>query len=389
MKTRFDIKDENVLEVDLVDSLSKLDEIVSEWDELLIESQQRSPMLSYAWVTSYIQHRLDDSQGWFVALARVNNRLVGVLPIIVTPKKVLGVNRPLLSSPNDNHTLGGDILLAENISVEVMQCIIRSVERYSSGYSVLKLSRVVERSPTASKWPVVGSLRSVKKFNGIGYYYPVSGDFDEYFSSFSKKHRGNIRRAFSNLDKQSPLKFSIVNDKEFNSDSFEEFIDLEASGWKGREGSAIKCSKELMGFYQTLSKKLARSGFLRWEFLRNESGITLAANLSIQFGSTVTIWKLAYDEEYNRFSPGSQLFKMLLEEGYNNADIDEFNLMSDTKWQKSWHPKVNQYSDLLIYSKNPFVFLLCCVPEKIKQIIKDNESLLKLARKIKVLINRR
>jgi len=388
LKTRFDIKDESVLEVDIVDSLMELDETVSEWDDLLIASRQRSPMLSYAWVTSYIRHRLDDGQSWFVILARVNSRLVGILPIVVTPKKILGINRPILSSPNDNHTLGGDILLAENISGEVIQCIIRSVERYSPSYSVLKLSRVVGRSPTASMWPIVSSLRSVKKLNGIGYYYPVIGDFDKYFSSFSKKHRGNIRRAFSNLDKQSPLKFSVIRDKEFNSGLFEEFIDLEASGWKGREGSAIRCSKELMGFYQTLAEKLAGSGFLRWEFLRNESGITLAANLSIQFGSTVTIWKLAYDEEYNKFSPGSQLFKMLLEEGYKNADIDEFNLMSDTKWQKSWYPKVNQYSDLLIYSKSPFVFLLYCMPEKIKQAIKGNDTLLKFARKVKGLVNR-
>ena len=158
MKTRFDIKDESVLEVDIVDSLMELDETVSEWDDLLIASRQRSPMLSYAWVTSYIRHRLDDGQSWFVILARVNSRLVGILPIVVTPKKILGINRPILSSPNDNHTLGGDILLAENISGEVIQCIIRSVERYSPSYSVLKLSRVVGRSPTASMWPIVSSF---------------------------------------------------------------------------------------------------------------------------------------------------------------------------------------------------------------------------------------
>jgi CelD/BcsL family acetyltransferase involved in cellulose biosynthesis len=83
----------------------------------------------------------------------------------------------------------------------------------------------------------------------------------------------------------------------------DDFLRLEASGWKGQEGTAIGCTEAGRGYFRELARDGHRRGrlFLLGLFL-NDRPIAFRCNLLAPPGSF--FFKPAYDEQYSRFSPG-------------------------------------------------------------------------------------
>lgn len=356
-----------------------------EWDQLLENCVQKSPMLSYAWVSSYLDHRLENSESWYVVLAHSDNKLVGVLPVIVTPYRVLGLSRPVLKTPHDAHTLGGDALLARDATADLFPLIIQAAELETPDRYVFKLSRVVEDSPTITSCLILKDHYVHKENVGIGYYYPARDNFEEYYSALSKNMRGNLRRAENKLRQMVELEMDVLEGVEATAGFLNDFMPVEASGWKGRSGSAIGKSTELTDFYTTLTERLSRSGMLRWECLYGDRKL-IAANLCVRFGGTIVIWKLGYDEDFRKYSPGGILFKHVLERAFSDDGIEEFNLMSDTAWQTNWNPKQRNYFDLFIYPKRPISVLFGYLPQKVKDLIRKVPIFMKFVRALKKLL---
>lgn len=87
---------------------------------------------------------------------------------------------------------------------------------------------------------------------------------------------------------------------------FEEFLELEAAGWKGRRGSAMAELPKVAAFARRAVAGLASNGRARILSLRVD-GRPAAMLVCFIAGGTAFTWKIAYDESLARFSPGAQL----------------------------------------------------------------------------------
>ena len=63
-------------------SLDSLGEHAEAWDRLAMASSERLPMLSHAWVSSFLEHRNLGGAPWQCFFAYQDAELVGVLPLI-------------------------------------------------------------------------------------------------------------------------------------------------------------------------------------------------------------------------------------------------------------------------------------------------------------------
>jgi CelD/BcsL family acetyltransferase involved in cellulose biosynthesis len=95
---------------------------------------------------------------------------------------------------------------------------------------------------------------------------------------------------------------------EFGTDSnaaewIEEFLALEASGWKGQEGSAMASREVHRKFFESLAGEAIRQGRCVMSALRLD-GKMIAARTVLRAGGACFLFKMAYDEKYARFSPG-------------------------------------------------------------------------------------
>ena len=82
-----------------------------------------------------------------------------------------------------------------------------------------------------------------------------------------------------------------------------EFLRLEASGWKGRDGTAFQCSEPGKKFFLTAVTEAFNQGRLMMLALRlNGRDIAQLCNFLCRDGSFA--FKVAFDQEYARYSPG-------------------------------------------------------------------------------------
>jgi CelD/BcsL family acetyltransferase involved in cellulose biosynthesis len=122
----------------------------------------------------------------------------------------------------------------------------------------------------------------------------------------SAKRRGEYRRQMLRLADQGAVSIEAVREGAAVAVAFEAFLTLEASGWKGRRGTALLSHKATADFARAAVGGLAERGQARIDTIR-VAGKPVAMLVSLSAGTTAYSWKIAYDESFARFSPGAQL----------------------------------------------------------------------------------
>ena len=154
--------------------------------------------------------------------------------------------------------------------------------------------------------------------------------------ALSKKTVIDLRRLEKRLGELGELRYSTLKPGAAAEPWLEAFLKLEASGWKGQQGSAFDSSEEGRRFFYSIALRGAQRGQLMMLALElNDRPIAMKCNFLAQNGGYT--FKIAYDERYARYSPG-----MLLE----LENIREFHRRADLQWMDSCaeadHPMMNR-----------------------------------------------
>jgi hypothetical protein len=157
-------------------------------------------------------------------------------------------------------------------------------------------------------------------------YLDVQGDFDRYFADLGKM-RQNLRRGRRKLEARGAVSVEMRRGSAAGEDFLVEFLGLEASGWKGRMGTAILNDPNMVAFYNSLVRNFAAQGQLEWHNLRVD-GRLVAAQLGIRCGASLVLPKYAYDEEYAEGIPGHILIEEVVKEAFARPEVSEINPMS-------------------------------------------------------------
>jgi CelD/BcsL family acetyltransferase involved in cellulose biosynthesis len=90
--------------------------------------------------------------------------------------------------------------------------------------------------------------------------------------------------------------------------ALEEFLAMEASGWKGRQGTALQSSKADAAFMRGTVGALASTGCASIHSLYLD-GKPVSMQIVVRSGAVAFTWKTAYDEAFQDFSPGTLLWE--------------------------------------------------------------------------------
>ena len=130
------------------------------------------------------------------------------------------------------------------------------------------------------------------------------GTYEEWFEgNFDRKRRKEYRRLANRLSEQGTFEQLAFQCTEDSRPWAAEILSLEASGWKGKRGTALATDKELKTAFIDACQLLAASGKLRfWKLVLN--GKAIASAYAIVEGDQAWLVKIAYDEAFAKFSPG-------------------------------------------------------------------------------------
>ena len=145
----------------------------------------------------------------------------------------------------------------------------------------------------------------------------------ELLATQSRSHRNEIKRRRKRLDAQGDVVLRTVTNPVEPRD-LDRFFELEASGWKGKNGTAILQDPAAHALYAGFAEAVAAAGWLRLRFLELD-GVALAADLSCTLSGAEFLLKTCFDERLSRLAPGAALraeaLHAAIEEGSNRYEF--------------------------------------------------------------------
>lgn len=285
-----------------VGALDSLDSISPEWDALA-DRVGVPPFLRPGWFSAFAD--AFGSTALEVLTVRRDGRLVGVVP--------LDRARGVLRSLTNWHTPEFAFVAEDEAAVRALADAI--CDRGGRQVSLWFLNPTNPDYEICRDRARAGGRRVVARTLERPPYVAVDSEWETFESRVDAKLRRDLRRRRRLLDSEGSVSFEVLDGTERLNASLEEGFGVEASGWKGEQGTAIASSPETTAFYTQIARWAASRGWLKLAFLRLD-GRPLAFHYGLEYGRTYYLLKGGYDPAYRRFAPGKLLVAFMIERAF-------------------------------------------------------------------------
>jgi CelD/BcsL family acetyltransferase involved in cellulose biosynthesis len=288
-----------------------LGEVRSEWNRLA--ALDASPFLTYEWIASWWS-ALGDGQPLCILLRGPDGALRAGAFCRRSPTG-------WLSAPTDPYySEEWDVVAGDDAARrELWDAIARLGPRR------MQLTPLHERrADVACDALQARGYRVVRGTAQLRPYLPLPDTWDDLLASLSHKLRWQWRRGRRGLEQDGGFAVRTTSDETGLNDDLELFFELEASGWKGREGTAILNDPRAERLYREFAVRAARRGWLRLSILES-GGTPVAAAYGCVFAGKAFRLKSGFDERRAGDSPGLVLvgeeLRRSIEEGLREYDF--------------------------------------------------------------------
>ncbi len=252
--------------------------------------------------------------------------------------------------------LGAPLLKAApgSVSLEAQETCERFLELMKAGFKAdtppLLLEYLPETSPiklTLANRPAQDGLCVITRQAGNrAVILPGSGDP---LAAINKKRMREYRRLENKLARTGELTYDIATDPMDILVRLEEFLLIEARGWKGRRGTSIHNIKRHAAFARQAICDLAAKGKAEIISLR-VNDVAIASTLLIEVNGHYYPWKTTFNETYSRYSPGTLLMLWLTVDILGRdtfVDADSLAIFGQS-WMTALWPDTTGFSTAVI-----------------------------------------
>jgi CelD/BcsL family acetyltransferase involved in cellulose biosynthesis len=356
------------LRLEVIEGRDAFNALEREWNSALARGPRDEPMLRHEWIKAWIDNFAPGAL-LRTFVVREGKELHAAVPLVETVERSADtcyVPMTTWAAPQNDHSQRGGALVGRR-GREALKLVWSELSG-AEGWDRLRLRDLPHGAPEwmlrdlaeADGFPCAlwTSLRSpylvlppqptapAKKQKG------AAGDsrYEAIEANVDAKFRQNLRRRRRRLAEQGEVRYVLESGKDAAKldEALADFFTIEASGWKGRGGTAIAQRPELVGFYTQIARDAARRGALALGFLQLQ-GRPIAAHLSIVHGPRHYLLKLGYDESLREFSPGQQLTSEAIRDACERG-LAEFDFLGpEMDWKRDWEPALRTHTWLTIF----------------------------------------
>jgi Acetyltransferase (GNAT) domain len=233
-------------------------------------------------------------------------QLIGLLPV-VSLWRACKIPLPALASASPYGTLCTPLLdrgLAEEAANGLM-CEARKTGAYALILSDVSLNGAAMKAFTMALRQ--DGLQPIVLHSHLRACLDARREADEVFrDALSAKKLKELRRQRNRLAEHGEVRFTVARTTEEVAQAVEVFLALEASGWKGERGTALRQREGDLSFIRSATRGLSETG--QCEIVTLHAGETpVAAAVVLRHQDRAFYFKLGIDERFAKFSPGVQL----------------------------------------------------------------------------------
>lgn len=347
------------LDISVCRSYDEIAALVPEWLSLLAKKHEYAFYHHPAWALALKQTLVADS--FCCVVIRIEGEMQAVLSFCSNAR-----DSKKIGSPEHDHISLSDWVLSvpsvAKLIIENISGIVDAVARV--GYTKLTLKSVPQTSCVVSGLTSNSAIERGSEAGGPwlfrtvtakqSYWFDCSGaaeSVEDYRGlPLSSKLKRNLRGRRKKLADRHNLQFIEVSGKEERLEALNEFFRLETLGWKGQQGqnTAIAGHQNLMEFYQALMQA-EMPGWQPAINLLKADGQPIAAQFQVASSSCISLLKIAFDESWSDYSPGSLILEDCLLASFNKKEAKQLSLVTCPGWADRWHPHKTDVLNLSFY----------------------------------------
>ena len=286
-------------------SAVELECFVPAWEQLASEALEPNPFYE-PWMLLPALEALSTGQELRVALVWRGERLVGLFPF-QRIARYKGLPATALVAWRHPHCLLCTPLVRASNARYAVDALLDA-----TGASVLEWSYLPAGEPFHRTLGEALAARGRRPRVGRSYERPL---LRKGAATVSGPLRRRIAKKERSLRKLGALSYVALTPRDDIGRWIDEFLGLEARGWKGRQGSAMACAEANRTYFTRTITAAFRRGRLAACGM-NLDGRPLARRFSFLGGGGAYAFKIAYDEAFAEVSPGVML------EHYNLSQVE-------------------------------------------------------------------
>lgn len=306
--------------------------LAAEWDALADEVGA-APFLRPGWFDAWYEAFAESAPR--VYCVRRSGRLIGVLPMI---------GNRTMRSPTNAHTPFFDVLAADAGAADELAAFLtsgrpRRIVLELCNTDVTTTAAFVDGIRARGYHVVAEVMRSLP-------YIEAGRPWAHYEKQVGTKLRSDLRRQRRRLEDEGDVSIDVTVGMDGLDDRLAECFRMEASGWKGRRGTAIESDPRTRAFYTRIAHWLADQGSLELCILRLD-GRAIAFEFNIRGTEVYYGFKSGYDDAFRRFGPGKLLLVEMIRGAFDRdlrydflGDADEYKL----RWCDATEPRLRVVS---------------------------------------------
>jgi CelD/BcsL family acetyltransferase involved in cellulose biosynthesis len=300
-----------------------------------------------------------------------DDRLLGLFPARI--ERRYGLPLPVLTGWTHPYGPLGTPLVARDDAEAIIAAWLDHAATSPERPWWLMLPFVPEQSPFAAALEAALARRSLPRalFNRHRRALLAPGDDRAGYleRAVGAKKRKELRRQRNRLADLGTPRSEHTAQASLIAEALGDFLDLEARGWKGRAGTAARRHEHIGRFMDEALAALAADGKARIDRLR-VAGRTVAAAVTLRSGDRAWTWKIAYDEDFARASPGVQLMLDLTEALIADSSIAETDSCATADHpmiDRLWAERLALADHLVASREGPLAFALGCRLEALRR----------------------
>ncbi len=280
----------------------------------------------------------------YYVVAETNIPLV-ILPVRFTVNRLV---KSVTSLSNYYTSLYGPLVRQDSNPLSLGHALATAV-RENKGIQVMRFAPM---DPNASTYAaLLSGLRANDwvpfQFSCFGnWFLPVRGTWQDYLKSRSRNLRSSIVRRCKKFAIEGGT-IEIVSTTGYIEESIAEFQRVYAASWKQPE--------PYPDFIPELIRQLAAMGMLRLGFARLR-GQAIATQLWFVDRTKASIYKVAYDESFASYAPGTVLTAHLMQHVIDCDHVQEVDfLIGDDSYKKTWMSDRRERFGIVAYDPSTII----------------------------------
>ena len=347
-----------------------VEQIAPEWRRLCDESGDEEVFYRPEWAQAYLR-AFDPKADVVMITAWAGERLRGILPLVRRRTFISGLPVVTLTVPANVHSLRASLTVCPGAEGEAALQALWQAAKNLPRWDLIDVANVVEGNALDRFVALARTYgyRTARKRTSQTLYLPIEASDaasksdkaaaqPPWLAGTRPKFRSHLRRAKRQLEEQGTLELKHYGAAD--PAALKKFYDLEASGWKGAEGTAIQCDAHTQQFYDAVAQAAARDGYLSLDFLEL-NGKPIAGHFGFNLRGRYFLAKAGYDEAFRRHGPGQLLVNEILGQTPQRG-LHEFDFVGPATWDESrWASARRTNYRIFIFRKNLYGALLHAV----------------------------